>query len=345
MCDVFWLQIEAYVLWTLRDAPGQATLKAFQPQPRSVLPFASVKDGSQKAPAAAAKSKQAAASEPSSPVQQLDFSQVSLQGEVESQQDAISDSQSSHRGQSQQQQPFCGQAVHGHVHAPERAQIRNNSPPHGGHQQSKPCRHLDGQAVTEQISQRNPIASDGPVQPPAKRQRLDTSADPVHDMTRRPAELHPDWTDPAVNADTDNALHVYHALGNSAQQQQQHPAARADHASAEEATEPTSNAVAADQRQGMLIHDPFDDQQLQCLEEEASEEACHKAPAADMGRDGSATAAADHEMHELPQVAARASAPGQQPGSNSADDAGMARARRLAAAARASCDVLRGPVR
>ena len=42
---------------------------------------------------------------------------------------------------------------------------------------------------------------------------------------------------------------------------------------------------------------------------------------------------------------AQATESGEQPGAAAGDDDGMARARRLAAAARASCDVLRGPVR
>ena len=88
------MQTESYLLWSLRDAPGQQTLKAFQPH--GPLPSASVKASVRgaafPAPIAAAAASAATTCEPAAPtpstvVQRLDFSQPSSQDKLHIQQD------------------------------------------------------------------------------------------------------------------------------------------------------------------------------------------------------------------------------------------------------------------
>ncbi len=367
-------QVEAYILWSIRDAPGQQTLKAFQAQPHGTLPLASLKGGSHRAavPSAAPLAQQAAPSPPSSPVQRLDFSQSSLQDQAESQQDVISDSQSSlisHPNQASGR--ACTASKHNAAQATNAAQARRRDEPG---REALPARICPGSLDVTRAAQNTdtskhlvsqmPAAQaaldhdgDGLVQPAAKRQRLDAPTASLPDTSPRCHDQHRTWSGLAANLSTGLAESTSCASGQPAVPHQ--IPVNASHAAASRSSGqdilpcnwqhqgPVNDLAGGLSKPAHVTDDqsaPADHGAV--LEWQNAEPAPHE----DASAPSSTSFDDHHQNHQMPHGSKTASASGQGPHKDQAeqpgaDDAGMARARHLAAAARASCDVLRGPVR
>ncbi len=361
------LQVEAYILWSLRDAPGQQTLKAFQGRPHGTLPLASVKNGSYTADlqSAAPLAQQAAASPPSSPVQRLDFSQSSLQDQPESQQDVISDSQSSlisHPNQASGR--TCTAAKHDAAQATSRdgpgleavpARVCPGSDFTGAHRSTHTSKHLVSKMPAAQAAL--DCGGNEVAQPAAKRQRLDASAASLPDTSPRCHDQRRTWSGLAANPSTGLSESIAWASGQPGVHQV--IPVNGSYAAASSSPGqgiPTSNWQREGPMNGLVGHHStpaqVTDDQPAPAEHGAVREWQNVEPARHEDASVPASTLFDdhHQNHQMPHGSKAASASGQGPQKDQAeqagaDDAGMARARRLAAAARASCDVLRGPVR
>lgn len=335
------------MLWQLRDAPGQPTLKAFQASARGTLPFVSVKDGSQKAELAAAAAAASSAkqdSQPSQVAQRLSFSQSSSHDEDLSQQDV-----------SQGALPVPSSNRRQHDHASDWTSVQQLSPakrqrldkPSGDPPSSV---HLHAPGFKPGVSGNQSGFDEGGL--PKDSAHADRSISVCQHSASPPARALGSGHDrPSVNEETGDSNRPLEHVQQAHTWQTQPEGCPAPKGMpsptlpllpiAELGPSEYSTAAqpATAQQYGMPDQDMPDSETAW---EAAAGHGAHQHVDSLEGKDPS------HRME--PDVSEAMGRDGstrdtEGPGNEGADDAGMARARRLAAAARAACDVLRGPVR